>query len=209
MSKLNDQAIAYKATLPIDNYGRTIWTIDRFAVITSIAYPHVKLVEGQEWEGVRSKYEFYCIKHKRTYTCRASSIMDPEKGSGCKDCAKEINLGLRGTTRRDATEEEKSYARYLRSEQGLTLQAIAKQLDRSVNTISCWINPKVKQRVEAASRKHRKTAKGLAQSRRNARLYHAAQRQKKSAAKKPTKIEALIPSGLEVCEVRVFVVEKN
>jgi hypothetical protein len=137
----------FKAGLPRQVCGRkgVLWTLETYSTYVNLLYPHITVVLGQEWIGIKTKYQFLCSKHGE-YSARADNILEPSKGCHCKGCQVDNATNSAGKRRCPrATPEEKQRAAELRAE-GLSYEAIGRTLGRSDATILRWLDPECKER---------------------------------------------------------------
>jgi hypothetical protein len=145
MTTTTQTAAEFKASLPTHNSGGTQWMIETAATYINLLYPHITMVEGQEWIGNKSKYRFLCQIHGE-YLASFSHIIRTKTGCQCRGCFSDLLINSAGTRCNPrASKEEKTLAAQLRAE-GLSFAAIGSQLGRSNSTIQKWLNPELRKK---------------------------------------------------------------
>lgn len=135
-------AAEYKASLIPEGREQIRWNIETAAIYVNLLYPHITLVEGQEWSRVDRKLEFLCEKHG-LYSTQLKSVIAPLVGCQCRGCQSDLKKASAGIARiRRSSQQEKDLAVKLHSE-GMSYSAIGRELCRDRVTITRWLYPEV------------------------------------------------------------------
>jgi hypothetical protein len=143
----------YKRTLPQTyNKSGTAWTMDSFSTWVSLRYPHVKVVEGQEWGVIGDTYQMVCEYHGN-FSAQAHNLVTKGSGCQCNKCGRERNASLAGTRRaKRGTKEDKEKAAELYAELG-NYSEVGRILGFSDRTICRWLVPEARDLARLNSRR--------------------------------------------------------
>jgi hypothetical protein len=184
----------YKRTLPTkgkNQYGATpAWTIERFATWVSLRYPEVRVVEGQEWKGNKTKYQLLCEEHGEFETT-ANHILKLNTGNNCRKCSDERTRNSTGKVQRQrATPEEVQQTTDLYNELG-NQREVARRMGRSLGFVQSCLNPEYKQRRIEVSRAHRQSPEAKQRAKETSAIFRQTPHGKQSIRQASNKRRAL------------------